>query len=281
MPAADDPSILIDLLQSLISETRWVHAELWLPSQARLFIQAMYTAPGHTETFDDITNLTRSLALAPGSCLAGTAFQEEGGQWDVDIQESGALLTSPRASLLRRAGVCSALSLPVAGADGSIIAVVVLLSLASVPEDGRQLAATLALCDGAAPYLEHIALPPPPPPAARRGMGMSVSVGGRVTPGVGEGEQEEHKGGRTPMRYNPPSRPTGLPTGLGTTGGMPASATGAASGAGRAGATATAASGPGRGGAPGKTIQDLHAEKNMPLELLVKLRGALNRVEAE
>jgi len=37
-----------------------------------------------------------------------------------------------------------------------MIAVIVLLSLSSVPEDSQQLAAVLALCDGAAPYLEHI-----------------------------------------------------------------------------------------------------------------------------
>ena len=61
-----------------------------------------------------------------------------------------------------------------AGADGPIIAVVVLLSLSSVPEDSTQLAAVLALCDGAAPYLEHIALPLAPTPAALKAMSVPV-----------------------------------------------------------------------------------------------------------
>lgn len=84
-----------------------MHAEMWIPAHGRLFAEALYTAPGHAANFNELTDLTRSLALRPGECLAGVAFQEAGGAWDEDIEQSGALSASPRRGVFRAAGVVS------------------------------------------------------------------------------------------------------------------------------------------------------------------------------
>jgi hypothetical protein len=85
--------------------------------------------------------------------------------------------SSQLASQHARAPRPQALSLPVAGVDGGLVAVVVLLGRQRLAEDARQLTRTLALCDGAAPFLEHVSRPKDT--LAPRG---SVSVGACAAP---------------------------------------------------------------------------------------------------
>ena len=120
----EDNQVVLDLLKSVISQTRWFCAECWVPMCGRLVVNAFYHASGPSESFQALESLTRNLGLKPSSCIPGNVWKNQKYEW---IHDLTSFSFSPRFHELQQAGLKSAIGWPVMSAN-IVLGVIVLFS---------------------------------------------------------------------------------------------------------------------------------------------------------